>query len=357
MNAGCHWLRQCSGTRSGFTLVELLVVIAIIGLLVALLLPAVQQAREAGRRVQCTNNLKQIGIALANHIDVHGRFPVQIMMPYAQAGNDPLTGGAQNPFGPNWVVFLLPFLEQQKAFEDADPASYPGTNNLADLSSYDLSWRKVRSLNLPGFRCPTDSGSEAPFNDPNGNPPEANWARGNYASSSGSADIDHHIKGDNGVPNPPYPNQLSKGPVMAIDFGARPKDIVDGLAFTFAVHEVRVGVSPADRRGVWAMGFPGASVVCAGRDSNPTPNNHLDNADEIQGCDNFWYAGIGSKDQMGCRTGDTWGMAAQARSRHPGGVNACFCDGHVQFIADTITQRTWVLLQSTNDRQVLGNDY
>jgi prepilin-type processing-associated H-X9-DG protein len=144
---------------------------------------------------------------------------------------------------------------------------------------------------------------------------------------------------------------------MAINFGARYKDLIDGTATTFAVHEVRIGVGAADRRGVWALGFPGASVVCAGRDRDPTPNNRLDDADEIQGCDNFWYPGIGSRDQMGCRMGTTWGMAAQARSRHPGGVNACFCDGHVQFIADTISQRTWVLLQSTNDGQVLGNDY
>jgi prepilin-type processing-associated H-X9-DG protein len=159
------------------------------------------------------------------------------------------------------------------------------------------------------------------------------------------------------IPNPPYPG-LSKGPVMAINFGCRLTDIADGTSNTFLVHEVRVGVSPADRRGVWAMGLPGSSLVCAGRDFDPTPNNRLDQADEIEGCANFWYPGIGTRDGMGCQNGPNhYSMAAQARSRHQGGVNACFADGHVQLVRDAMSQRTWVLLQSTNDSQVPGNDY
>jgi hypothetical protein len=117
-----------------------------------------------------------------------------------------------------------------------------------------------------------------PFTDPNGAPPEPEWARGNYACSSGSADTDHHINGDNGIPNPPYPG-LSKGPVMSINFGCRLTDIADGTSNTFLVHEVRVGVTAADRRGTWAMGMPGASLACAGRDYNPTPNDRDDQTD------------------------------------------------------------------------------
>jgi prepilin-type processing-associated H-X9-DG protein len=150
---------------------------------------------------------------------------------------------------------------------------------------------------------------------------------------------------------------FSKGPVMGIDYGARMADITDGTSVTFLLHEVKIGVSSLDLRGTWALGMPGASIVCAGRDTNPTPNNLLEQADEIEGCDGFWYEGIGARDGMGCRKGKSFGMAAQARSRHPGGVNACFCDGHVQFILDTISQRTWVLLQSANDAQVLDSDF
>jgi len=252
---------------------------------------------------------------------------------------------------------LLPYLEQEPIYIQANPKSYPGTSNLQDLTSYNLSWRNVRGMKIKTLLCPSDTGADVPFTDPNGAPPEAEWARGNYACSSGSADTDHHIGGNNGINNPPY-NGLSKGPVMSINFGCRIGDITDGTSNTFLFHEVRIGVNSSDRRGVWALGMPGASLVCAGRDSNPTPNDRLDQADEIEGCPNFWYAGIGTRDGMGCMNGPTnYSMAAQARSRHPGGVNSCFADGHVQFIKDAISQRTWVLLQATNDGQVLDTDY
>lgn len=342
--------------RAGFTLIELLVVVAIIAVLIGLLLPAVQKVREAAARMQCSNNLKQLGIAAHAYHDANGRLPPAVMMPYAQAGNDPLTGGAANPFGPNWAVLVLPFVEQQALFSQANPASYPGTANTANLSSYNLSWRSVRGQVVKGYLCPSDKGPGEPFTDPLGRPPEAGWARGNYACNGGTADTDHHIRGDSAVANQPYPG-MSKGPVMSIDYGARLTDITDGTATTFLFHEVRIGVSSKDIRGTWALGMPGASVVCAGRDRNPTPNNRLDDADEVEGCSGFWYAGVGTRDGMGCRTGTQWGMAAQARSRHTGGTNACFADGHVQFVRDSISQLTWVLLQSANDGQVPGTDY
>jgi prepilin-type N-terminal cleavage/methylation domain-containing protein/prepilin-type processing-associated H-X9-DG protein len=343
--------------RAAFTLVELLVVIAIIGILIALLLPAVQKVRESAARTQCTNNLKQLGIAGHAYHDTLGRLPPAVLMPYAQANNDPLTGGAANPFGPNWAVFILPFIEQQALYDVAKPLTYPGTNNLSNLTSYNLSWRQVRGYTVKTYLCPSDAGQNTPFTDPNGAPPEAGWARGNYACSSGSADTDHHIGGDNGVASPPYPG-MSKGPVMSINFGCRLTDIADGTSNTFLFHEVRIGVSSADRRGTWALGMPGASLVCAGRDYNPTPNDRGDQTDEIEGCLGFWYAGIGTRDGMGCRSDQKrWSMAGQARSRHTGGVNACFADAHVQFVQNSISQLTWVLLQSTNDGMVPANDY
>jgi prepilin-type processing-associated H-X9-DG protein len=145
---------------------------------------------------------------------------------------------------------------------------------------------------------------------------------------------------------------------MAINFGARIADITDGTSTTFLAHEVRLGINAMDRRGTWAMGFPGASIVNGGQASNPTPNNMTDDSDEIQGCSNFWYAGIGTRDGMGCvNQPDAGSEGAMARSRHPGGVNACFADGHVQFIANTVSRYTWVLLQCTNDGQVPDNDF
>ncbi|HKB02830.1 MAG TPA: DUF1559 domain-containing protein [Gemmataceae bacterium] len=344
--------------RTAFTLVELLVVIAIIALLIGLLLPAVQKVREAANRMKCTNNLKQLGLAAQAYHDANGQFPVGFSMPYAQSGNDPLTGGMGNPFGPNWAVYLLPYVEQDNLFRQANVGTYPGTVNLANLGSYNLSWRVVRGQRLPTLLCPSDRGASAPpFTDPNGRLQETDWARGNYACNGGTADIDHHIRGDNAIDRPPYPG-MTKGPVMSVDHGAVMTAITDGTSSTFLFHEVRVGVNAKDPRGTWALGFPGASMVVAGRDRNPTPNNRLDDADEVETCSTFWYAGIGTRDGMGCRPEpNNWNMAAQARSRHPGGVNACFCDGHVRFLRDTISQQTWVLLQSANDGQVPGDDY
>jgi prepilin-type processing-associated H-X9-DG protein len=94
--------------------------------------------------------------------------------------------------------------------------------------------------------------------------------------------------------------------------------------------------------------------VVAGRDSNSTPNNAIEQADEIEACTSFYYAGIGTRDRMECRDKVAWGMAAQARSQHPGGVDSAFCDGHVTFVSESIDQRSWVLLQSTNDGEQIG---
>jgi prepilin-type processing-associated H-X9-DG protein/prepilin-type N-terminal cleavage/methylation domain-containing protein len=343
--------------RAAFTLIELLVVIAIIAVLIGLLLPAVQKVREAAARMSCSNNIKQIALALHSYHDTNNRLPPGLNMPYAQAGNDPLTGGSANPFGPNWAIYILPNIEQQNLYALANPLSYPGTANLSNLASYNLSWRNIRGFTIKLYLCPSDTGQEVPFTDPNGAPPEPGWARGNYACNGGTADIDHQIGGDTGTPNIPFPG-ISKGPVMSIDFGATLTSITDGTSTTFLVHEVRVGLNSKDRRGVWAMGMPGSSMVCAGRDYNPTPNNRLDQSDEIEGCWQFWYPGIGTKDGMGCRPAvEKYSMAGQARSRHTGGCNAAFCDGHVQFINNSISQWTWVLLQSTNDNMVPGNDY
>jgi prepilin-type N-terminal cleavage/methylation domain-containing protein/prepilin-type processing-associated H-X9-DG protein len=125
-------------SRGGFTLVELLVVIAIIGVLVALLLPAVQSAREAARRMSCTNNLRQIGIALHNHHYTTGTFPP------GGVTNGPCCGTQS---GPTWTIFILPYLEQQALYDRYDQTK---SNEHANNAF-------VRTAFVKGYSCPSDA--------------------------------------------------------------------------------------------------------------------------------------------------------------------------------------------------------
>ena len=167
--ARCEVRARAQRRFVGFTLIEILVVIAIIGILVALLLSAVQAARESSRRVSCQNNLKQLALSGLNYHDIHRHFPVGVEMPYAIAGNDPLTGGMENPFGPNWAVLMLPYFEESGLYEQARTSDYPGVGDVTNLAAYNRTWRLVRSQRIPGLSCPSDKGADAQsFTDPLG---------------------------------------------------------------------------------------------------------------------------------------------------------------------------------------------
>ena len=120
--------------RSAFTLIELLVVIAIIAILIGLLVPAVQKVREAAARTQCMNNLHQLGIAAHSYNDVYKHLPpaVQIALPPAN-GSQSIVSAYRTPgFGPNWAVFLLPYIEQMPLYQSIDVGSYTASDG-ADL--------------------------------------------------------------------------------------------------------------------------------------------------------------------------------------------------------------------------------
>ncbi|MCY2989463.1 MAG: DUF1559 domain-containing protein [Planctomycetota bacterium] len=131
-------MKRSWGRGRGFTLVELLVVIAIIGILVALLLPAIQAAREAARRTSCNNNLKQLGIALANYHDTYKKFP-----PVAVFGKP--VGSPQPAYHHTWCLMILPFMEQQPLYDSVD----------LRLRIWD---QAIRGTVVPAFLCPSDSG-------------------------------------------------------------------------------------------------------------------------------------------------------------------------------------------------------
>jgi prepilin-type N-terminal cleavage/methylation domain-containing protein/prepilin-type processing-associated H-X9-DG protein len=130
------------GRRSGFTLVELLVVIAIIGILVALLLPAIQAAREAARRSECVNNLKQIGIAWQNYHDTFGSFPPSYV-----------DNGAEIRWG--WGLLILPFMEQQALYDQIDPVRWGGQGGNAVHDPSDTNGLREP---IQAYRCPSDAG-------------------------------------------------------------------------------------------------------------------------------------------------------------------------------------------------------
>ena len=132
-------MRRFHSSRTGFTLVELLVVIAIIGILIALLLPAVQAAREAARRSQCTNNLKQIGLALQNYHDTFKTFPPVSI--FGQAGPYP-----QRAYHHTWCTAILPFMEQQPLYDSVD----------LRLPAWGASKQAIVGTVVPAFLCPSD---------------------------------------------------------------------------------------------------------------------------------------------------------------------------------------------------------
>jgi prepilin-type N-terminal cleavage/methylation domain-containing protein/prepilin-type processing-associated H-X9-DG protein len=352
--------------RKGFTLVELLVVIAIIGVLVALLLPAVQAAREAARRSQCSNNLKQMGLAFANYESSQKRLPGASHVPWYPAGknqNDFLD--LTRPFGPNWAVLLLPFVEQQGLYDQANPTGYPGVpiNIGSPPNNANQNWRIVRTAEVKVYRCPSDNYGKQHYNDPSGAPTPADWARGNYGVTAGWEDYDHVANGNTQLTGSAgVMKGFTSDPIMSANYGARFSEVTDGLSNTILVAELRSGKSPLDPRGVWALGFPGSSIVNAGRSAlNPTPNNNLgdsgNDGDEIQNCKKFWTNTIGSLDHLGCQKAGTAMNSATSRSLHPGVVNVAFADGSVRVIRNSIDEQTWCFLISKSDGMMMMGYY
>jgi prepilin-type processing-associated H-X9-DG protein/prepilin-type N-terminal cleavage/methylation domain-containing protein len=351
----------------GFTLVELLVCIGILVVLVGLLVPAVQRVRQAAARAQCVNNLRQIGLAARDYCLVNGKLPPAITMPYAKPGKTPsitdasgipphemtndsaarLDSDPNYPFGPNWAVYLLPYLGEQALFEQARVGDYVLGFNNGNVSQRDH-WRTVvRDKRLAIYLCPADIGQDTPFVGYAGDPYP--WARGNYAANAGPGWWQMSFEGGS------YLESYGlTGPVMGINFGAVVEAIPDGTSTTVMFSEVRIGVSAIDPRGVWAMGYPGSSVLAANAIGDcTTPNDAHEGSDDIENCPDWWYPGIGSRDHIGCSTGyfdlgwPSW--QAQARSRHLGGVNVCFCDGSVRFVSDYVLQSVWFYMLSTRD--------
>jgi prepilin-type N-terminal cleavage/methylation domain-containing protein/prepilin-type processing-associated H-X9-DG protein len=321
----------------GFTLVELLVVIAIIGILVALLLPAIQAARESARRAQCTSNMKNVALALQSYHDAHKEFPAAAKLrPEPVGASDTIL--TDNRLFRNWAIDILPYLEEQsiaERFQISMTAPYK-TVRLAENVL-------PRSTEIGVMLCPSDNGRGGRFVDNSGP-----WARGNYAYNAfqfwpnewgwkfllGNTNEAEKYR-------PFYNYNIGMGGFddgvnrMVLNFSK----ITDGSSKTIALAELRVGISERDRRGVWAMGMCGSNLHC--RHVAHSINSCVGHEDDVMGADNI-IADVGQAAlQAECifpQPGLDMSGQSVVRSRHPGGANVAMADASVHFMNDFIDQ-------------------
>lgn len=309
----------------GFTLVELLVVIAIIGILIALLLPAVQAAREAARRSQCTNNLMQLGTACFNYEDANKVLPMGTI--------DQISADIGSNDRRNWLYFILPFMEEEAIYENWIAWRAGG-------GTAPWWYEPNRMVILPSYYCPSDPLSPKTKTHEDLGPGSDQGFHSNYVGCSGSTVFNAGGSlGDtlNGIFYYKHATQLRR--------------ITDGTANTIMTSEILVALDDS------AAGAAAYGHDVRGRMWNPAnqgsilfstlwpPNTTV--SDVLNYCQN-------SNPQAPCISSTT-NIVLFARSNHPGGVNAGLADGSVQFIADTIDVNVFRALGTRAGGEIVTN--
>lgn len=305
---------------AAFTLVELLVVIAIIGILIAMLLPAVQAAREAARRVQCVNNLQQLGLALHNYHAALQSFPPGTVW----SGNR-----AYAPPRLSFHPLLLDYIEQTGLKQSIQWRGTPwlGLN------------RGLVDKPLPYALCPSDGFGGSTVTAPSGDV----WARTNYFGILDGFQVGDFMEG--------YVIRPEGAPISRLHFfgpnrPTRVADITDGTSNTLAITEGLTGPA-GDLRGVfWNDQVGGAFVETELGPNSPLPDRLF----PARG----WWCSQSLPDRP-CIFGDgrTTDTAA-ARSKHPGGVNVLAADGSCRFISDTVPIDLWRAMATIRNRETAG---
>ncbi len=401
--------RMSFRSARGFTLVELLVVIAIIGVLVALLLPAVQAAREASRRASCTNNIKQLSLACLNFESANRFLP-----PGGPSGVDTPSNGSPMPswwvsgsqhgaecYGPNWAIQLFSYMEQGSLASLAKAAlSDPQEEQRANPpDTWDMQGKGQRQwhafhVSVSGSMiCPssaTPPGGVVPYNDDDDGTSGmalAHLSKGNYvACFGGNAMLNAvPVESTNPInPNPQYMGmfgimRIPKYPIGArLGKGRKLSAITDGMSNTVMLSEVLTWNEPNenggsvdenvptgndDWRGAWMVPGMGASAF-----SGKFPPNAKGQGPDFRGgtqsfnrADNIPACGTGIENSpdanvMPCtedkETANTW---ASARSAHNQGVNASRGDGSVAFIADEIAPEVWHAMCTAAGEESISN--
>ena len=299
--------------QGGFTLVELLVVIAVIGILVALLLPAVQAAREAGRRTSCINNLKQLGVAVNNFEGAHKQLPPGAIW---ESGDGRRHGSI--------FVHLLPYLEERSAYDafdfrqqNVDDTVFPGTTNL------------VASLTIPTLVCPSDD-RETHYEG---------RAAHNYAASRGPTEVwwnadcmcDHPWASL--AMAPVNDNDTYVGPFSRTGVQRGIQEVTDGLTKTIFLGEVRPLCSEHTRNG-WVASNNG--------------NGYCTTLIPI----NFDTCNDAAPDP--CHRSCNWNTEVGFKSVHPGGANFLLGDGSVRFLPEQIDHQMYQYMGAMNDGQIVS---
>ncbi|MCC7084861.1 MAG: DUF1559 domain-containing protein [Pirellulales bacterium] len=341
--------RRSNGSRHlprGFTVVELLVVIAVIGILIALLLPAVQSARAAARRTQCANNLKQIGLGMHNYVGVRKSFPPG-QLEQTHLGCPTGTAGCKVVA---WNAFFLDWIEEA-AIAHLLRFKHP----LADAEN-----REATAIKIPVYLCPSTSkrhfsrGNDDRIVDLNGN---GIWDR---LSGEGMACLDYsgidgttqNLDFKNLATGQPYPefvnytgttvkgicyNGVLIGSQSKLEHRSiRVRQICDGMSHTINVGEIAGrGISGGAFRGVWAGG-QNVSHIPSEKKVNGQFVAHI-NPDPAQG--GVWED-----------------AAASLYSGHPAGAQVLLCDGSAQFLSETIDRAILLALASRNGGEIIPND-
>ncbi|MHC5541086.1 DUF1559 family PulG-like putative transporter [Singulisphaera rosea] len=334
----------------GFTLIELLVVIAIIAVLIALLLPAVQAAREAARRIQCVNNMKQLGLAMANYHDISNNFPPgRIWAPSKTQAFPTILAGVQNT---PWFVLMLPQFEQQNLFNTFNFAlGSEGPNAPLPLGYYANS--TVSGVKVSVFQCPSDAENkfQIPTSYVGGLLSNVIMTKGNYAVSWGNTNWGQGQTSQS-VLSVPY-LQSAFGHKGTINIAS----VTDGTSSTVFMAEVLQGGLNDIRGTMWSSIGGGSSFM-----TRFTPNGTTDYLGINNGFDQLSQTIFCTNDpvhQLPCAATTANGnntAFSGSRSRHAGGINTLNGDGSVHFIKNTISAPIWVGLNTIAGSEVLSAD-
>lgn len=330
--------------RAAFTLVELLVVIAIIGVLVSLLLPAVQAAREAARRMQCSNNMKQLGIALHNYHDTHNRFPPQAIY---GPGAPPYT----MPSHHTWVVMILPFMEQQPLYDNIN-------KNAPIFPQILPNGQPVVAQQVASLRCPSDAGRRDVAQT-------GGLAVTNYAGSEGyhwwsTAVVGNSAPWNLGVD--PIIRTADLSGVFTILQTRTMADIADGTSNTIFLGETDSmghGGGPFNTTGT-GLRRVGTPVFRTALVSTPHAGWHGNEggaANTVGPDGGPQTGGMWFRNHSFTPTYLTaWGINTEwpgTSSYHPGGIMAGFGDGSVSFIQENIAWQTYLKLNAIADNHTM----